>query len=86
MEGPVDSDFGTRIHFHAVSKVYIARFSRWCDFFVTLFFRQCVFYCVTEHTNIEIIYQSDCFFAGVCDFFGFVKESGSPGLVCHDLV
>ena len=26
------------------------------------------------------------FFAGVCDFFGFVKESGSPGLVCHDLV
>lgn len=36
MEGPVDSDFGTRIHFHADSKDYIVRLSRWRDWGPTL--------------------------------------------------
>ena len=89
MEGPVDSDFGTRIHFHADSKVYIVRFPFPSDGVTFLSFYFFVSACFIVSLNIQTLrsyINLIVFFAGVCDFFGFVKESGIPGLVCHDLV
>lgn len=72
MEGPVDSDFGTRIHFHADSKDYIVRLSRWRDWGDIEFdaqASQCVCVCVNFAACPVVvvwIVQCCCGTKGVC--------------------